>query len=688
MSPGSRAWWRGAAEGTALCTLVLFGWSAADQYVPEAPGAWLRFAASNLAVLVVAALAVGLVAWLLARWLPVPVAAAASGAFALAFVFTARAGASPIAWYIVALALIGLGALVGASVAASRGRGEQARPGRRHLVVGAVAGLTLAALLAWTLRPWASAPTPTPPVATAPGTPAAPDPSRPGPHHVATLTYGSGTDRHRPEFGTRADVRTTPVDASGHITGWSGGAAPDRTAFWGFDASALPINGRVWYPDDARGPLPLVLVVHGNTSAVTFSDDGYAYLGEHLASRGYVVASIDENFLNTSLLDGAGIGGLDEARARLVLAHLREWKRNTTNPLRTRLDLDRVALVGHSRGGAAVTRAAALQQDSAADDVPRVRAVVGIAPAAAVGPDGATPHLAGVDHLVLQGSHDVDVVSYDGLGQLDHVDVGDTGMRAGLYIERADHAQFTTGWGDRDIGFGLPARFIDTAALMTGDEQRRVAAGYTAAFLDLRLRGRREFARLLRDPNAGRAWLPGVRYLSTVAEGGSTPLITPSRTGEAAWGVGITASGFTTREVIRRPMRTGPDDGHVVRLAWNGGARYDIAVPASASRPGSLRLDAAAPAAVPLTVEVTDRDGTRATTQVTVPDPVVGRSLLADWMHPFPLTEPVPQTLTVSLADLAAGTPGFDASAPARISLLTPADRAGEVLLGPVVLHP
>jgi hypothetical protein len=29
-----------------------------------------------------------------------------------------------------------------------------------------------------------------------------------------------------------------------------------------------------------------------------FSEDGYAYLGEHLATRGFIVASIDEDFLN------------------------------------------------------------------------------------------------------------------------------------------------------------------------------------------------------------------------------------------------------------------------------------------------------------------------------------------------------------------------------------------------------
>jgi ATP-dependent Lon protease len=61
----------------------------------------------------------------------------------------------------------------------------------------------------------------------------------------------------------------------------------------------MPLNGRVWYPD-GPGPFPLVLIVHGNHNMKDFSDPGYGYLGELLASRGYIFASIDENFIDTT----------------------------------------------------------------------------------------------------------------------------------------------------------------------------------------------------------------------------------------------------------------------------------------------------------------------------------------------------------------------------------------------------
>ena len=91
--------------------------------------------------------------------------------------------------------------------------------------------------------------------------------------------------------------------------------AKSRKKYWGFDPKAFPINGRVWYPDGA-GPFPLVLIVHGNHNMKDFSDPGYGYLGELLASRGFILASVDENFIN------GGLRGENDGRGWLLLEHL------------------------------------------------------------------------------------------------------------------------------------------------------------------------------------------------------------------------------------------------------------------------------------------------------------------------------------------------------------------------------
>ena len=72
-----------------------------------------------------------------------------------------------------------------------------------------------------------------------------------------------------------------------------------RSRYWGFDLDKLPLNARVWYPD-APGPFPLALIATGIHRMNDFSDPGYQYLGESLASRGFILASVDQNFLNST----------------------------------------------------------------------------------------------------------------------------------------------------------------------------------------------------------------------------------------------------------------------------------------------------------------------------------------------------------------------------------------------------
>ena len=182
----------------------------------------------------------------------------------------------------------------------------------------------------------------------------APDPGREGPFPVLPLYYGSGTDRHRPEYRDSVSLVTQSVDASKLVS--LGSSEDSRNDYWGFTPEEMPLNARVWYPD-GPGPFPLVLVVHGNHDMKDFSDPGYDYLGELLASRGYILASIDENFIN------GGIRGENDARGWFLLKHLelfQEFSREEGNPFFDKVDMGRVALMGHSRGGEAVANAAAL----------------------------------------------------------------------------------------------------------------------------------------------------------------------------------------------------------------------------------------------------------------------------------------------------------------------------------------
>lgn len=369
----------------------------------------------------------------------------------------------------------------------------------------------------------------------------APFPAAQGSYTVKTLFYGSGTDKHRPEYGTQTNLITEPVNASPFLPeGWS----VARTSYWGFDQTSLPINGRVWVPD-GKGPFPLVLIVHGAHKMTVPSDSGFAYLGELLASRGYLVASVDENFLNYGWHRYGDFEDSDiDARGWLLLQHLRTWQIwNDTegNPFFKKVDLNHIALIGHSRGGEAVAAAAAFNKMKR---YPKngnitfgfnfnIRTLIVFAPSDIYQPpfERSTPvEIRDINYLLLLGTHDRQVPSI--LGSRVYQRIKFTSdekplckpsnqitcrpvnfIKAALYIHRANHSQFNTSWGIYD--FPRPYRFFSNIAeQLNGNDQRQITKIYVSAFLDATLKGEKSYVALFRDHRVIKGWLPSTSFIS------------------------------------------------------------------------------------------------------------------------------------------------------------------------------
>jgi dienelactone hydrolase len=363
-----------------------------------------------------------------------------------------------------------------------------------------------------------------------------PDPSQLGEFEVLTLSYGNGADRHRPEYADEAELVTTSVDGSVFVSGWEGTSGWLKTHYWGFDAESLPLNGHVWYPN-GNGPFPLVLIVHGNHDAQDFSDPGYAYLGELMASRGFILASVDENFLNGSVLDCINInlkGGLieeNDARGWLLLEHLRAWRtwnETSDNPFYQKVDMDNIALIGHSRGGEAAAIAAAFNRlpyypDDATiafDYNFNIRSVIAVAPCDGQYWSGGTPTaLENVNYLVLQGANDADVKVFSGSRQYDRVAFTDKKywFKSSLYIYRANHGQFNSIWGRYDSS-ALSACFLNVKPLLPGQQQEQIAKVYISAFLEATLHNQHGYVPMFRDYRTASAWLPDTIYLGRFAD--------------------------------------------------------------------------------------------------------------------------------------------------------------------------
>lgn len=360
----------------------------------------------------------------------------------------------------------------------------------------------------------------------------APDPSVPGPYTVSTLYYGSGTDKNRAEYRDSVSIVTESVDASKLVR--LGNQADSRNSYWGFSPDSFPINARVWYPE-GDGPFPVVLAVHGNHNPQDFSDPGYDYLGELMASRGYILASIDMNFIN------GGIRGENDGRGWLLLKHLQAWREfneDRDTPFYGKADLERVALIGHSRGGEAVGHAAAFNRlDRYPDDASLefdfnfgIRGIIAIAPVdGQYLPTDRYGPVSDVNYLVFHGSHDGDVTSFHGLRLWNRLEftpdssAAESRFKSAVYVYRANHGQWNSVWGPNDNG-PRSARILDLDALMPEEDQRKFAEVYVSAFLDTTIKGETHYLPLFRDHRTGAGWLPRTMYFNQFQESSFTAL--------------------------------------------------------------------------------------------------------------------------------------------------------------------
>lgn len=744
--PGERAW-AGATWALLLTTALILA----------ARAAYRSGAASVFAVLIGVPMGLlnaflgGGLLFLLNRLfgaLPRVYRAVFGGAFVLLFwqVFggTLTERLIPTAYVIVATSLVGggVGALSGA---------RSAVPGARRLgfrkvsaVVMGIAGVLFG--LSWMMADGEDAsPMINAAAATARDVPALdlPDPGAPGPHRVLRLFYGSGHDLRRPEYGAGVQLRTEPFDGSPFLHGWTGFEGWARTRYWGFDDRAMPINGRVWYPE-GEGPFPLVLIVHGNHRMQDFSDPGYAYLGENLASHGYLTVSVDENFLNGAPWYNFGFPGAEQltgdnaARGVLLLEHLRRfrsWNEEAGNPFHHKVDLERIALMGHSRGGEAIAVAASFNrlthypEDASVrfDYGFNIRSLVALSTTdRQITPAGVGIELKDVNYLALQGSNDGEVPYFMGMQQFERVKLtgAEPRFRAAVFIHRANHGQFNTVWGASDRS-GLPkSMFFNRRPLLPATDQRRIASVFVTAFLEATLRDRKEYVPLFQDYRVGARWLPDTIYLNRYRDSTfklvamydeDIDLLTTTLPGGRIAGENLT---IWREQPPGRQALWGALDTRSVYLGWDRGARsgvpsYDLTLPPeglpvsadsvlffaladanespSPRRRGAPRRAGVPRAAIDLTVELVDDAGTIARlplSAVSLLQPQLEARMWKGWFSERQTPGIVFRTFLFPLSKFLAAAPTLDPRRVRTVRLVFDRTQAGVVVLDNLGFRP
>jgi hypothetical protein len=434
------------------------------------------------------------------------------------------------------------------------------------------------------------------------------DPGKPGPYGIKSFSYGSGVDRHRTEYADGVAFRTKSVDGSKLDLKWTGLGGWVRTKYWGFGPDKFPVQGRVWIPvgtqDLALPPCPLVLIVHGNHGMESFSDPGYAYLGELLASQGFIVVSVDENFLNSSLADfinpfGLRRGEENNVRGWMLLEHLvqwRDWTQDKTHPMFGKADLSRIALIGHSRGGQAVAIANAfndLRHDP--DDATlvfnyhfKLGAIAAIAPVdGQYQPRDRPVPMRDTNYFTLHGSMDGDLTSFMGSSQYSRASFSGNvkAFKASLYLSRANHGQFNTVWGRYDAGQPFKL-LLDARRMIDPEAQRQIAKVYLSAFIQLTLNGEERYRPLFEDARNGAAWLPDDFLINNYADSRTRWLANFEEDLDPATGSspGITLDGQNL-SVWREDfveLKSSTLDTHVALLGWDERVH---------AQPGSFRIN-------------------------------------------------------------------------------------------------
>jgi dienelactone hydrolase len=262
------------------------------------------------------------------------------------------------------------------------------------------------------------------------------------------------------------------------------------------------LNGVIAAPTMGEGPFPVVVILHGTHPGCPEIDhvdrwpcdpaderpnyQGFAYLAEHLAANGYVALSININAENTF---GFGEPTPGERLKQIVDKHLKALATSTAGgenkfgvDLKGKADMQRLALIGHSRGGekaVMLTHSPEMAAAAKSNGYGPVAGILQVAPSPVfVDPaDGSAVPLG-----IILPMCDADVINQEGQHFYEGARLapGQQAWITSAFVERANHNFFNTTLGDDPFGRqGRP----DCDTLLEPKTQQTLLSDYAVDFL-------------------------------------------------------------------------------------------------------------------------------------------------------------------------------------------------------------
>lgn len=299
-------------------------------------------------------------------------------------------------------------------------------------------------------------------------------------------------------------VAQDPLQIGAYLVGRAEYSQDDyfSTLFSGSSATNVDLRAVVRYPATsagdntpvAAGQYPIFIIEHGNHSfceidggqthascpiaSRTLNHKGYMNLLEVLASHGIIAVSIDAYDLT------GWVPQWIPERGTLILKHLELWSHmNDTSTYTSypdffsglfagHVDMTRIQVSGHSRGGEASVAAYMLNTSF------NINSVSSIAPV-----DGQAYTLPDVPYFVILPAADGDVSDLSGIRIYDRAGGGtDLTTKSGIHVYGANHNFFNTVWADDgDDSNSTRADYIPKA------NQQKIGEAYLAAFARIHL---------------------------------------------------------------------------------------------------------------------------------------------------------------------------------------------------------
>ncbi|MFN0274911.1 MAG: T9SS type A sorting domain-containing protein [Chitinophagales bacterium] len=291
------------------------------------------------------------------------------------------------------------------------------------------------------------------------------------------------------------------------------------------------VRGNVHYPTDlSSGPFPVLVFLHGrhatcyNGGSTQYnwpcagsydpitSFEGYDYLGQLLASHGYIVVSISANAINAddAYEDDSGMN----ARGELIQHHLDLWNDWNTiggEPFDAlfigKLNLNTVGTLGHSRGGEGVVFNSLLNEELGSPY--GIKAVLALAPVnfhRRIIPD--------IPFMNIAPYCDGDVYDLQGVNYYDdsrYEEPAHHSPKYSILMLGANHNFYNTVWTPGEYPAGTADDWDDywsesaqhcgsesaSSKRLTEEEQRSALAAYACAFFRTYVGGETQFLPLL-----------------------------------------------------------------------------------------------------------------------------------------------------------------------------------------------